>query len=83
MQLHLSLNPLIIMGMHLVAKYYEAQRKKAGAAGGPFFFNSFWLIERLILHFCVNMMYMRDPMHQIDNGIIVAFLKVILRKYRE
>ena len=28
-------------------------------------------------------MYMRDPMHQIDNGIIISFLKAILRKYRE
>lgn len=36
-----------------------------------------------IPHFCVNLMYMRDPMHQIDNGIIISFLKAILRKYRE
>ena len=28
-------------------------------------------------------MYMRDPMHQIDNGMIITFLKAILRKYRE
>ena len=28
-------------------------------------------------------MYMRDPMHQIDSGVIVSFLKAILRKFRE
>ena len=26
---------------------------------------------------------MRDPMHQIDSGVIVSFLKAILRKFRE
>ena len=62
--------------MHPGAIHYESQRKKAGA---HLFFNAFWLIP----HFCVNLMYMRDPMHQIDNGIIIAFLKAILRKYRE
>ena len=29
------------------------------------------------------MMYMRDPMHQIDHGVIISFLKAILRKYHE
>jgi hypothetical protein len=62
--------------MHPGAMHYESQRKKAGA---HLLFNAFWLIP----HFCVNLMYMRDPMHQIDNGIIIAFLKAILRKYRE
>jgi hypothetical protein len=28
-------------------------------------------------------MYMRDPMHQIDSGVIISFLKAILRKFRE
>ncbi len=28
-------------------------------------------------------MYMRDIMHQIDSGVIVSFLKAILRKFRE
>ncbi len=28
-------------------------------------------------------MYMRDPMHQIDSGVIISFLKAILRKCRE
>ena len=61
--------------MHPGAIHYESQRKKAGA---HLPFNAFWPIP----HFCVNLMYMRDPMHQIDNGIIIAFLKAILRKYR-
>jgi hypothetical protein len=28
-------------------------------------------------------MYMRDTMHQIDSGVIILFLKAILRKFRE
>jgi hypothetical protein len=28
-------------------------------------------------------MYMRDPMHQIDSGVIISFLKAVLRKFRE
>ena len=28
-------------------------------------------------------MYMRDTMHQIDSGVIISFLKAILRKFRE
>jgi hypothetical protein len=43
------------------------------------FFNAFWLIP----HFCINLMYIRDTMHQIDSGVIVSFLKAILRKFRE
>ena len=48
-------------------RYYESQRIKAGAH----LFNVFWLIP----HFCINQMYMRDPMHQIDSGVIISFLK--------
>ena len=58
------------------AIHYESQRKKAGA---HLFFNAFWLIP----HFCINLMYMRDTMHQIDSGVIISFLKAILRKFRE
>ena len=58
------------------ARFYESQRKKAGA---HLFFNAFWLIP----HFCINLMYMRDTMHQIDSGVIISFLKAILRKFRE
>jgi hypothetical protein len=62
----------------LGAIHYETQRKKAGA---HLFFNAFWLI----LHFCINLMYMRDTMHQIDSVVIISFLKAILRvrKFRE
>ena len=28
-------------------------------------------------------MYMRDFMHQIDSGVIISFLKAILRKFKE
>ena len=48
--------------------HYKSQRKKAGA---HLFFNAFWLIQ----HFCINLMYMRDTMHQIDSGVIISFLK--------
>ena len=61
---------------HTGASQYESQRKAAGAHLG---FNAFWLIP----HFCINMMYMRDTMHQIDHGVIISFLKAILRKYLE
>ena len=71
-----EINPLITFGVNPGVKHYEAQRRKAGA---HLLFNAFWLIP----HFCVNLMYMRDPMHQIDNGVIITFLKAILRKYRE
>ena len=57
-------------------RFYESQRKKAGA---HLFFNAFWLIP----HFCINLMYMRDTMHQIDSGVIISFLKAILRKFKE
>ena len=58
------------------AKHYESQRKKAGC---HLLFNAFWLIP----HFCINLMYMRDTMHQIDLGVIISFMKAILRKYLE
>lgn len=57
-------------------RFYESQRLKAGA---HLFFNAFWLIP----NFCINQMYMRDPMHQIDSGVIISFLKAVLRKFRE
>ena len=57
-------------------RFYESQRKKAGA---QLFFNAFWLIP----HFCINLMCMRDTMHQIDSGVIISFLKAILRKFKE
>ena len=35
----------------------------------------------MVPYFCVNLMYMRDTMHQIDLGVIISFFKAILRKY--
>jgi hypothetical protein len=43
------------------------------------FFNAFWLIP----YFCINLMYMRDTVHQIDSFVIISFLKAILCKFRE
>ena len=71
------IKPIIqIMSCFAAVRFYEAQRKKAGA---HLFFNAFWLIP----HFCINLMYMRDTMHQIDSGVIISFLKAILRKFKE
>ena len=58
------------------ARFYESQRKKAGA---HLFFNAYWLIPQ----FCINLMYIRDTMHQIDSGVIASFLKAIPRKFKE
>ena len=71
------IKPIIqIMSCFAAVRFDEAQRKKAGA---HLFFNAFWLIP----HFCINLMYMRDTMHQIDSGVIISFLKAILRKFKE
>ena len=67
---------LSLTSLYIGASLYESQRKAAGAHLG---FNAFWLIP----YFCINMMYMRDSMHQIDHGVIISFLKAILRKYLE
>jgi hypothetical protein len=41
-------------------------------------FNAFWLIPI----FYINLIDMRDTMHQIDSGVICLFLKAILQKFR-
>ena len=58
------------------AKRYEKDRKHCGA---HILFNAFWSIP----HFCVHQMLMRDPMHQIDLGVILHLLRAILRKFEE
>ena len=58
------------------AASYEAARKTCKA---HLLFNAFWLIP----FFCVHQMLMRDPMHQIDLGVILHHIKAILRKYKE
>ena len=54
------------------AIHYEPQRKRAGV---HLLFDTFWLIP----HFFVNLIDLSNPMHQIDNGVNLTFLKVILR----
>ena len=58
------------------AKTYEKCRKHCQA---HILFNAFWSIP----HFCVHQMLMRDPMHQIDLGVILHLLRAILRKFKE
>ena len=55
---------------------YGKKRKEAGC---HLLFNVFWMVP----HFCIHFMCMRDTMHQIDLGVIIAFFKAILRKYQE
>ena len=58
------------------SKYYESGRKRAGC---HLLFNAFWAIQG----FCIYQMCMRDPMHQMDKGVIVQLLKAILHLYYE
>ena len=58
------------------SKYYESGRKRAGC---HLVFNAFWAIQV----FCIYQMCMRDPMHQMDKGVIVQLLKAILHLYHE
>jgi hypothetical protein len=58
------------------SKYYESGRKRAGC---HLVFNAFWAIQG----FCIYQMCMRDPMHQMDKGVIVQLLKAILHLYHE
>ncbi len=57
-------------------KNYDSQRKLAGS---HLLFNSFWLNP----HFCINLMYMSDTMHQIDSCAIISVLKAILLKFSD
>jgi hypothetical protein len=41
--------------------------------------NAFWAVPG----FCIYSMCMRDPMHQIDHGVIVFLLRAILWRYME
>ena len=58
------------------ASYYEKFREHCGA---HLVFNAFWNIQ----HFCAHQMMTRDPMHQVDMGIIIHLIRAILRKFRE
>ena len=58
------------------SKFYESGRKRAGCHQ---VYNAFWAIQG----FCIYQMCMRDPMHQMDKGVIVQLLKAILHLYYE
>ena len=57
-------------------KSYDRVRKLAGA---HLVQNAFWLMQG----FCACQMLMRDPMHQIDHGVIIYLLRAILWHYIE
>ena len=58
------------------SSHYEVFRSLCNA---HLVLNAFWSVP----HFCVHQMLMRDPMHQVDLGVIVHLIKAILRKFRE
>ena len=55
---------------------YEFALKKAGCHP---IWNAFWIINGL----CIFQMCMRDPIHEIDKGVLLTLLKTILRLYAE
>ena len=55
---------------------YESSRK---LAGGHLVRNAFWAVHG----FCAYQMFMRDPMHQIDHGVIIYLFRAILWRYAE
>ncbi len=56
--------------------HYEASRGKCNA---HLLFNTFWAV----VHCCVHQLLMKDPMHQIDLGVIILLVMAILKKYWE
>ena len=58
------------------ADKYEPARKECNS---HLLFNAFWMLS----FFCVHQMIPRDPMHQIDLGVILHLIRAILRKYEE
>ncbi len=58
------------------ASHYEAGRAECGA---HLLFNAFWAVANC----CVHQLLLKDPMHQIDLGVIIRLIMVILRKYWE
>jgi hypothetical protein len=42
-------------------------------------FNAFWAVANC----CIHQLLMKDPMHQMDLGVIVRLIMAILRKYWE
>jgi hypothetical protein len=58
------------------SKHYEAARSECSA---HLLFNAFWSV----LHCCVHQLLMKDPLHQIDLGVICRLIMAILKKYWE
>ena len=58
------------------SRHYEASR---GECGAHLLFNAFWAVANC----CVHQLLMKDPMHQIDLGIIIRLIMAILKKYWE
>ncbi len=56
--------------------HYEASRAECGA---HLLFNVFWAVANC----CVHQLLMKNPMHQIDLGIIIRLIMAILKKYWE
>ena len=55
---------------------YDSSRQ---LAGGHLVRNAFWAVHG----FCAYQMFMRDPMHQIDHGVIIFLFRAILWRYAE
>ena len=58
------------------SSHYEASR---GEYSAHLLFNAFWAV----VHCCVHQLLMKDPMHQIDLGVIIRLIMAILKKYWE
>ena len=56
--------------------HYEISRAECGA---QLLFNAFWAVANC----CIHQLLMKDPMHQIDLGVIVRLIMAILRNYWE
>ena len=56
--------------------HYEISRAECGA---HLLFNAFWAVANC----CIHQLLMKDPMHQMDLGVIVRLIMAILRKYWE
>ncbi len=58
------------------ASHYEAGRAECGV---HLLFKAFWAVANC----CVHQLLLKDPMHQINLGVIVLLIMEILRKYWE
>ena len=56
--------------------HYEASRAECGA---HLLFNAFWAVANC----CVHQLLMKDPMHQIDLGIIIRLSSLVSGRIRD